>query len=343
MAEPNKPIEISEATRREMERICRRATAGRDVPDAVRDELYGHLEDKLLGYLGGEERLTEADAMILVREHFGRPEALRPILADVHAAAHEAPPDGPRVPFARRIAAGTVVLAAAMIGVVVFRVAVVLTPAVVLLNRGSDLAWVRTWFWAASIVGSLATAGCLFVARRRWLSPDVAQRAWVSRWKPHTFAVVLIALLLIHVVVSEASLRLYNLTELPNASTSSNPWGWVAMLLVLLTFAAAGLQCLAWIACTSSPARRTWWTSIVAAAAWVLYFPLWNAAATAVRLLVPGVWSTEFNPWTHLWEAVFASIVAGPALALYLLPRFSRWVKAQGPLRLRWAGGSTAG
>ncbi len=42
--------------------------------DAV-EELYGHLEDKTLGYLSGEENLSEADAVLLTREHFGDPGA----------------------------------------------------------------------------------------------------------------------------------------------------------------------------------------------------------------------------------------------------------------------------
>jgi len=36
-----------------------------------RKEIAGHIEDKVLGYLDGEESLTEEDALLLAREHFG--------------------------------------------------------------------------------------------------------------------------------------------------------------------------------------------------------------------------------------------------------------------------------
>src|SRR3954451_19368295 len=99
MPEPLKYEGISEAARHEMRSICRRATVGREIDPKVATELYAHLEDKLLAYLAGEEPLTEADAVILVREHFGRPEALRQILADVHSEPAAAGP-----PLWRRIA-----------------------------------------------------------------------------------------------------------------------------------------------------------------------------------------------------------------------------------------------
>ncbi|MDI6782920.1 MAG: hypothetical protein QME64_02365 [bacterium] len=40
------------------------------------EELYTHLEDKALAYLNDNERLSEEDILLLVREHFGNPENL---------------------------------------------------------------------------------------------------------------------------------------------------------------------------------------------------------------------------------------------------------------------------
>src|SRR5688572_20897923 len=95
MSKTEKTFQISPAVRGEMQSISRRATENQGVDPRVAEELYGHLEDKLIGYLAGDERLTEADALILVREHFGNPEALRPILAYANlddAAAEGGPP-----------------------------------------------------------------------------------------------------------------------------------------------------------------------------------------------------------------------------------------------------------
>ena len=56
-----------------------------DLDAEIQEELYGHMQDKLIAYLDGEEALAEADAFILVREHFGNPSAVKGLLQDVHA------------------------------------------------------------------------------------------------------------------------------------------------------------------------------------------------------------------------------------------------------------------
>jgi hypothetical protein len=65
--------------------LCGRITEACELGDDIREELFGHLEDKLLAYLSGEEKLSEQDALILVREHFGDAENLRRLLRKVHA------------------------------------------------------------------------------------------------------------------------------------------------------------------------------------------------------------------------------------------------------------------
>ncbi len=49
------------------ESIARRDQLGEDV----QEELRGHIEDKMLGYLAGKEAVTEDDALLLAAEHFG--------------------------------------------------------------------------------------------------------------------------------------------------------------------------------------------------------------------------------------------------------------------------------
>lgn len=51
--------------------LCHELAAKHGLDEQTRDELCGHLEDKLLGYLGGEVPITEEDALLLVRSHFG--------------------------------------------------------------------------------------------------------------------------------------------------------------------------------------------------------------------------------------------------------------------------------
>lgn len=49
--------------------------------DEAREELYTHLEDKALEYLKDNEQLSEADILLLVREHFGNPDNLNRFLS----------------------------------------------------------------------------------------------------------------------------------------------------------------------------------------------------------------------------------------------------------------------
>src|SRR5690348_11709889 len=51
--------------------LCKELAEKRGLSDEVREELCGHMEDKLVGYLKGEERVSVEDALVLVRAHFG--------------------------------------------------------------------------------------------------------------------------------------------------------------------------------------------------------------------------------------------------------------------------------
>jgi hypothetical protein len=64
--------------------LCRKIFVGENLDEEVQAELYGHLEDKYLAYMQGEEQITEDDAFILLREHFGDPKVVRGMLCDVH-------------------------------------------------------------------------------------------------------------------------------------------------------------------------------------------------------------------------------------------------------------------
>lgn len=76
---------VSPETSGKLRAICERITVACELDVEIREELYSHLEDKLLAYLSGEEKPTEEDALILVREHFGNVENLKRLLRQVHA------------------------------------------------------------------------------------------------------------------------------------------------------------------------------------------------------------------------------------------------------------------
>ncbi|MBN1295024.1 MAG: hypothetical protein JXB48_24525, partial [Candidatus Latescibacteria bacterium] len=77
---------ISTETQESIRSFCRKVTVAYDLNEDIQEELCGHIEDKLLSYLNGEEKLSEQDGLVLVREHFGKPEHIRNLLEEVHGA-----------------------------------------------------------------------------------------------------------------------------------------------------------------------------------------------------------------------------------------------------------------
>ena len=76
---------ISPETAEHIRALCRQISVAHNLDEEIQRELYSHMEDKLLGYLSGAEKVTEEDAFILVREHFGDPEVIRGLLQKTHA------------------------------------------------------------------------------------------------------------------------------------------------------------------------------------------------------------------------------------------------------------------
>ena len=78
---------LEESTQAKARELARQITVAHDLDSEIQEELYGHIEDKLLAYMSGEESVTEEDALLLVRKHFGDTRTLRSLLQDVHVAA----------------------------------------------------------------------------------------------------------------------------------------------------------------------------------------------------------------------------------------------------------------
>jgi hypothetical protein len=77
---------LNDNTQQNARELARKITVAHDLDPEIQKELYGH-EDKLLAYKSGEERISDEDAFILVREHFGDAKVLRSMFAEVHEAA----------------------------------------------------------------------------------------------------------------------------------------------------------------------------------------------------------------------------------------------------------------
>ena len=77
---------LSAETQESIRSYCRKLSIAYDLDEDIQEELADHIEDKLLSYLTGEEKLSEQDGLVLVREHFGKPEHIRSLLEEVHEA-----------------------------------------------------------------------------------------------------------------------------------------------------------------------------------------------------------------------------------------------------------------
>lgn len=76
---------LSPETVERIRELCRKISVAHNLDEEIQRELFSHMESKLLAYLSGAEKLTEADALILVCEHFGNAENLKGLLRTVHA------------------------------------------------------------------------------------------------------------------------------------------------------------------------------------------------------------------------------------------------------------------
>ena len=98
--------EIEQSIQQKARELAHQITVAHDLDPEIQEELYGHIEDKLLAYKSGEERISDEDAFILVREHFGDAKVIRGLLQEVHAGAVQ-------VTLVRRVLALVLVLLAA--------------------------------------------------------------------------------------------------------------------------------------------------------------------------------------------------------------------------------------
>jgi hypothetical protein len=90
---------LSPEVKQRIQAMCKQISVAHDLDPEIQKELFGHMEDKLLAYLSGDETVTEADALILVREHFGNPTTLKSMLQEVHSCEYQ-------ISLFRRIAGG---------------------------------------------------------------------------------------------------------------------------------------------------------------------------------------------------------------------------------------------
>jgi len=255
---------LNSNTQEQMQALCRKISVAHDLDPEIQQELYGHMEDKLLAYLTGEEQVTEEDAFILVREHFGDPAVLKGLLQDVHAREVH-------VSLARRLAAAFAATTGLMVllSVLLFLV----TVGFIMLGPEDGTFGVPQGIMPiASVLALTGAAVLLFMVLRHWQRQlDSGRRPWFLRWQPGSIVALIVVLFLLQKLVP------FTYADALMSVTSSTRWTMVVTRLFgVLGALSLVLQCVAWLWWCDRPPRKAR-AIVYAFFFWSLTCALWTA------------------------------------------------------------------
>ncbi len=294
--------------------LCAKISVSFDLDPDIQEELRGHLEDKLLAYMSGEERLTEDDAFILVREHFGSPAAIKTLFQGVHTQRYHAG-------FARRIVAAL----AATSGVLIAQSALFLLMTLALILWAdrygvSDAARV----FLAVVMATIQAAGAVltgYVLYRWQQRLNEGFQPWFVRWPMPAMAALVIAMALVQRAIPTAHAGpLLSFDPYP-------PAAWVAYLyFVACVETSLVIVCLMWLWWCDRPPRTP--------RALVYALAAWMAVQCLGFLIPPPQLSICITEYGLPFKGVFAYIdIAQGPLADNFLTWYLRW-EIPGTIRL---------
>jgi hypothetical protein len=247
---------LDEKIQEKIQAVCKEISVAHHLDNEIQCELRGHMEDKVLAFLNGEERMTVEDALILTRAHFGDPVVLKGLMQQVHGVES-------RDSLTRRIVGA---LCASTF----------LSLAFLLVGRYVEM----TLSWGGlSIVqrtfveyaGGLALLWlCLFYWQRRL---DAGKPPWFVRWEASKMAVCLMTLFFAKWALDfrEGFLNLAKQFPLTLPLTPEDLGGSGIFSGYVLGIMAGYLclQCLIWLWWCDRP-PRLWQNLILTGLAWIL-------------------------------------------------------------------------
>ncbi len=156
--------------------LCRQITVAEEIDPEIQEELMSHVEDRFTGYLHGKDPVTEEDAFLLVREHFGNPAIVKELLQ--HAHVQEA-----TVSLGRRLAAIAVVGLGCYAAARALNVAGLAALLVSFNSVGALEPYVGLIWTVYNVILIASLAGFMWFIVLRW-QRQVAQgqRPWFIRW-----------------------------------------------------------------------------------------------------------------------------------------------------------------
>ncbi len=289
--------EMGPDTKEKMRALCKKISVAHNLDGEIQEELYGHMEDKLIGYLHGEETLAEEDAFILVREHFGDPSALKGLLQDVHAfEAH--------VSLARRLAAAIICtggVGAACLYLMVSISNIRTAP------RGFEF-----YIASASFISvvSIVLPWLLLLYWQRRL--DAGDNPWFLTWRPVYFVGAIATLLVVTLLASPISLFPEDVTTFPSG---------ILGLIYPIIFVFPVLNCMVWLWWCDRPPRKVRAVG-TAAVVWAVWG--WCGSSGATYAFTAASWRiSEFRAIAVIlvWPFCVGVMYAFVAYVLYAMAR----------------------
>ena len=213
--------QLSPETETALRKLAREIGQARGLGEDAQEELYGHLEDKTLGYLSGEDGITEADAVLLTREHFRESTTSLDINAPATVPLRSAA-------FARRIAA--IAVADLLMGVGVGALLSIIGVVLLVFNQmrlRSDTTLMMC-IAAPCILGLIAVRWSF-----RKSDTGEGQESWYLRWKPRSIVALVCALLVVRGLIP-FGFDLFNVVHLPSDRLPQRVIEWFLVALPVL-------------------------------------------------------------------------------------------------------------
>lgn len=288
----------SPETIKRLRALCERITVAEDIDPDIQEELLGHVEDKFRAYLDGSERLTEEDALILVREHFGDPAQVKALLQYTHE--REA-----TLSLGRRLAAVT---SATLACYIVLKTAILLGTTLLMWSATKNEHVASAFPYLSpslQVLLSIGTAVALCCVVYRWRTRiDWGTRPWFMTWSPRrvmgTVAALALALFLVPSMAATGTMGL-------DMGLQTSSWANLAFIVVVLGMATMALlaQSVAWLWWCDRPprtARSLSYTTLT----WALVTACSVVPVTTILVTARGETPTSTTTITnHAMEAQF--------------------------------------
>ncbi|HDY88829.1 MAG TPA: hypothetical protein ENH82_12050 [bacterium] len=334
---------LSPETHDNIEHLCKQISVAHNLDDEIREELRTHMEDKILCYLDGDEKLTGDDAFILVREHFGDPAVVKALYQDVEAVASQ-------VSLFRRI--GAIMAASISVGIFYSVLLIILKIIDNLLKAGSTFGerstavyvsrfFIFVFIGCLSIFSMIVLRRILLTWRKRI---DTGCQPWFLTVKPLTFIFIIGVLLLINTLLPFINYN--NVLQLartpvffsgaPDVYTRTYPVDYDPVTLstssghnILLVLAGPFYLFFfsyLWLWWCDSPPRR-YRSLLIGAVAWLVYFScihilqpsnILNWDYTTQQFISQIRWEFFMNDQYYIGRWIFNGVLGACALGMYI-------------------------